>query len=92
MSTIVLTIIAIVVFVVTCFFPGVMISLMTLSVPGTEHYSKLRRYVTGTLISLGTGLACTLAFFILVPLAIGGAIIVIVLLIVSEFINYMNRG
>jgi len=27
-----------------------------------------------------------------VPLAIGGAIIVIVLLIVSEFINYMNRG
>ncbi len=92
MSTTVLTIIAIVVFVVTCFFPGVMISLMSLGDPGTEHYSKLRRYVTGTLISLGTGLACTLAFFILVPLAIGGAIIVIILLIVSEFINYINRG
>jgi hypothetical protein len=69
-----------------------MISLMALSDPGTEHYSKLRRYVTGTLISLGTGLACTLAFFILVPLAIGGAIIVIVLLIGSEFINCMYRG
>jgi hypothetical protein len=68
-----------------------MISLMTLSDPGTEHYSKLRRYVTGTLISLGTGLACALAFFILVPLAIGGAIIVIILLFVYEFIN-MNRG
>ena len=42
MSTIVLTIIAIVVFVVTCFFPGVMISLMTLSGSGTEHYSGRR--------------------------------------------------
>ena len=92
MSTTILTLIAIVVFVVTCFYPGVMISRMSLGDPGTEHYSKLRRYAAGTLISLCTGLACTVTFFILVPLAIVGIVIVIILLFVYESINYMNRG
>jgi hypothetical protein len=90
MSTTILTLIAIVVFVVTCFYPGVTISRMSLGDPSTEHYSKLRRYAAGTLISLCTGLACTVAFFILVPLAIVGIAIVIILLFVSVFINHTN--
>ena len=89
MITVVL-IIAIVVFVVTCLFPGAMISHVVLAGSETENYSLLRKYVTATAVSLFTGLSCTIAFFILVPLVIIGVILVFVLLIVYELYWLLN--
>jgi hypothetical protein len=90
MITVVL-IISIVVFIVTCLFPGIVISRIALGEHDTENYSSLKRYALGTAVILSTGVLCTIAFFIMVPLTIVGAVLMFVLLVVSEIIGMLNR-
>ena len=87
----VILIIAIVVFIVTCLFPGLMISNVVLAGQSNKNCSLIGRYVTASAVSLFTGVSCTIAFFILVPLAIVGAVLVFALLVVSEIIGMLNR-
>ena len=89
MITVVL-IISIVVFIVTCLFPGLMISNVVLAGQSNKNRSLIGRYVTAGALSLFTGVSCTIAFFILVPLAIVGAVLVFALLVVSEIIGMLN--
>ena len=89
MITVVL-IIAIVVFIVTCLFPGLMISNVVLAGQSNKNCSLIGRYVTASAVSLFTGVSCTIAFFILVPLAIVGAALVFALLVVYEIIRMLN--
>ncbi len=86
----VILIIAIVVFIVTCLFPGIVISRIALGGHDTENYSFLKRYALGTAVILSTGVLCTIAFFILVPLVIIGAILVFVLLMIYELYWLLN--
>ena len=90
MITVVL-IIAIVLFVVTCLFPGIVISRIALGGHDTKDYSSLKRYTLGTAVILSTGVLCTIAFFILVPLVIIGAILVFSLMIIYELYWLLNR-
>jgi len=87
----VILIIAIVVFVVTCLFPGLMISNVVFTGHSNKNCSLIGRYVTASAVSLFIGVSCTIAFFILVPLAIVGAVLVFALLVVSEIIGILNR-
>lgn len=86
----VILIIAIVVCVVTCLFPGVMISNVVLAGQSNKNCSLIGRYVTAGAVSLFTGVSCTIVFFILVPLAIVGAVLVFALLVVYEIIGMLN--
>ena len=90
MITNIILITAIILCVVTCLFPGAMISHVVLAGPGTENYSLLRKYVTATVVSLFTGLSCTIAFIILVPLTIIGAVLIFALVAVSEIVSMLN--
>ena len=90
MITVVL-IIAIIVFVVTCLFPGIVISRIVLGGNDTKGYSSLKRYVLGTAVILPTGVLCTIVFFILIPLVIIGAILVFALMIIYELYWLINR-
>ena len=90
MITVVL-IIAIVLFVVTCLFPGIVISRIALGGHDTENYSSLKRYALGTAVILSTGVLCTIAFFILIPLVLIGAILVFALMIIYELYWLINR-
>jgi hypothetical protein len=71
-------------------FPGIVISRIALSGHDTENYSSLKRYALGTAVILSTGVLCTIAFFILVPLVIIGAILVFVLLMIYELYWLLN--
>lgn len=86
-----LIITAIVVFFITSIFPGAMVSIMALSGPGVEEYSKFRQYAIGIVACLGTGFVCTVGFFIMVPVAIAGFVMTVLLLIFSEITNYLSR-
>ena len=86
-----LIITAIVVFFITSIFPGLMVSIMVLGGPGVDEYSKFRQYATGIVACLGTGLVCTVGFFIMVPVAIVGFVMTVLLLIFSEITNYLSR-
>lgn len=46
--------------------------------------------MTATVVSLFTGLSCTIAFFILVPLTIIGAVLIFALVAVSEIVSMLN--
>jgi hypothetical protein len=87
----VILIIAIVVFVVTCLFPGIVISRIALDGYDTENYFSLKRYALGTAVILSAGVLCTIAFFILIPLVIIGAILVFALMIIYELYWLINR-
>ena len=89
MITVVL-IIVIVVFIVTCLFPGIVISRIALGGNDTKDYSSLKRYALGTAVILSTGVLCTIAFFILIPLVIIGAILVFALMIIYELYWLLN--
>ena len=86
-----LIITAIVVFVITCFFPGGMVSIMALGGPGVSEWSTLRQVATGMAVSLGTGLACTVLFFVMLPIALVEIILILVLGVVVEIINYLKK-
>lgn len=87
-----LIITAIVVFFITSIFPGVMISIMALGGPNVDEYSKFRQYAIGIVACLGTGLVCTVGFFIVVPVALAGFVMIALLLIFSEVTNYLSRS
>ena len=89
MITVVL-IISIVVFIVTCLFPGIVISRIAIGGHDIKDYSSLKRYALGTAVILSTGVLCTIALFILVPLVIIGAILVFILMIIYELYWLLN--
>jgi hypothetical protein len=67
-----------------------MISNVVLAGQSNKNRSLIGRYVTAGALSLFTGVSCTIAFFILVPLAIVGAALVFALLVVYEIIRMLN--
>ena len=86
-----LIITAIIVFVITCFFPGGMVAIMALGGPGVSEWSKLRQVATGMTVSLGTGLACTVLFFVMFPIALVGITLTVILRIIVEITNYLKK-
>ena len=86
-----LIITAIVVFIITCFFPGGMVAIMVLGGPGVSKWSKLRQVATGMTVSLGTGLACTVLFFVMLPIALVGFTLIVILGVIVEIINYLKK-
>lgn len=86
-----LIITAIVVFVITCFFPGGMVAIMALGGPGVSEWSTLRQVATGIAVSLGTGLACTVLFFLMFPITLVGITLIVILGVVVEIINYLKK-
>ena len=86
-----LIITAIVVFIITCFFPGGMVAIMVLGGPGVSKWSKLRQVATGMTVSLGTGLVCTVLFFGMLPIVIVGITLIVILGIIVEIINYLKK-
>lgn len=86
-----LIITAIVVFVITCFFPGGMVAIMALGGPGVSEWSKLRQVATGMTVSLGTGLVCTVLFFVMLPIALVGITLTVILGVIAEITNYLKK-
>lgn len=86
-----LIITAIIVFVITCFFPGGMVAIMTLGGPGVSDWSTLRQVATGMAVSLGTGLACTVLFFVMFPIALVGITLIVILGVIVEITNYLKK-
>ena len=86
-----LIITAIIVFVITCFFPGGMVAIMALGGPGVSEWSLLRQVATGTAVALGTGIACTVLFFVMLPIALVGITLTVILGIIVEIINYLKK-
>ena len=86
-----LIITAIVVFIITCLFPGGMVAIMALGGPGVSEWSKFRQVATGTAVSLGTGLACTVLFFVMLPIALVGFTLIVILGVIVEIINYLKK-
>ena len=86
-----LIITAIIVFVITCFFPGGMVAIMALGGPGVSEWSKFRQIATGMAVSLGTGLACTVLFFVMLPIALVGIILTVIFGVIVEIIDYLKK-
>ena len=86
-----LIITAIIVFVITCFFPGGMVAIMALGGPGVSEWSKFCQVAIGTAVSLGTGLVCTVLFFVMLPIALVGITLTVILGIIVEIINYLKK-
>lgn len=86
-----LIITAIVVFVITCFFPGGMVAIMALGGLSASEWSTLRQVVTGMAVSLGTGLACTVLFFVMFPIALVGITLIVILGVIVEIIDYLKK-
>lgn len=86
-----LIITAIVVFVITCFFPGGMVAIMALGGPGVSEWSTLRQVATGMAVSLGTGLACTVLFFVMLPITLVGITLIVILGVIVEIIDYLKK-
>ena len=86
-----LVITAIVVFVITCFFPGGMVAIMALGGPSVSEWSMLRQVATGMAVCLGTGLACTVLFFVMFPIALVGITLIVILGVIVEIIDYLKK-
>ncbi len=81
----------VVVFIITCFFPGGMVAIIALDGPRVSEWSKFRQVATGMTVSLGTGLVCTVLFFVMLPIALVGLTLIVILGVIVEIINYLKK-
>lgn len=87
----VLIITVIVVFVMMSLFPGGMAAIMVLGGPGVSKWPKLRQVATGMTVSLGTGLACTVMLFVMLPIALIKITLIVIRRVIIESINYLKK-